>query len=116
MPRKPKPKAAPLTLAHFERFTRAIQNDFKNLDDRVARLGGKVDDLDGKVTRIGKDVAEIREDVKNLNDLMVSKTDLRDAVREELDRSRQARDIDDLRVRMVRVEERLGLKPSRRAA
>jgi hypothetical protein len=49
---------------------------------------------------------------------MVSKADLAETIRRELDASPFAResDVKDLRERLLRVEEKLGIKPSRRAA
>ncbi|MGD0662900.1 MAG: hypothetical protein ABSD38_33015 [Syntrophorhabdales bacterium] len=44
MPNKPNSKAAPLTLQHFEKFARAIQADFRNIDGKVDHAIDKVQD------------------------------------------------------------------------
>jgi hypothetical protein len=63
-----------------------------------------------------EELREVREDVKRITDAMISKADL-EALREELLREiKDGKDIDELRGRMVRVEKKLGIGRSERAA
>jgi len=108
-PSQPKKKPTPLTLNHLEKFAKAIQKDFRNLDAKISNLGDTVTTLDGKVTKMGRDLATVKEDVKNIKEIMVSKADLRDAIHEEFNRSQQAEDIENLRGRVVHIEQKLGM-------
>ena len=68
------------------------------------------------VTR--EEFRELRSDVKMITDAMVSKADLAETIRRELDTSPYAKetDVKDLRERLIRIEEKLGLKTTHRAA
>jgi hypothetical protein len=61
---------------------------------------------------------EVRDDVKRLNEIMVSKADLQEVLRRELDTSPYAKDADvrALGERILHIEEKLGLKHGRHAA
>ena len=106
---QPKRKATPLTLEHLESFARAIHKDYKDLGGKITRLDDKVVVLGRDVTGLKTGAKELREDVKNMNDMMASKTDVEDIVRRELSRSQEAKDIENLRTRMTRVEGKLGI-------
>ena len=59
-----------------------------------------------------KDLLEVRDDVRRLNEIMVSKADLSETIRRELDASPfvTASEVKDLNERMLRVEEAVGIK------
>jgi len=113
---KAKPKKKPLS---FEHYARAIQTDIADLGKEM-RDGFKSmhSDIATGFENVRKQTHDIREDVKRLNEIMVSKADLSEAIRRELDISPYAKeaDVKEIRERLFRVEEKLGLKPSRRAA
>ena len=81
----------------------AIQQDFSAIHGDLATVK---EDL--KSLKIG--VKNVKEDVTNIKDIMVSKVDVQRAIREELSKSQEAKDIESLRERVTRVEEELGLK------
>jgi hypothetical protein len=110
--KKSKIKKKPMTL---EDFLGVIQRDLacmatkEDLKDMATK-----DDLQKLATR--EELREVREDVKRITDLMVSKADLAETLREELDKSAYARRIEELQTRVERLEEELGIKHVRRAA
>jgi hypothetical protein len=123
-PAKPKKKKPELS---FERYARAIQTDiarlgknmeagFKSIRDEMAAKEDIQNVRDQMATQ--KDLLEVRDDVKRLNEIMVSKADLSEAIRRELDASPFAKEseVKDLSERMLRVEEAVGIKPKRRSA
>ena len=106
-------------------FAAAIQKDYAAIrrdmatkeDIRQIREGmatGFRNVRDEMATRMA--MRDLQADVKTITDVMVSKADLAEAVRTELDAPSQARAIDDLRTRVLHVEEKLGIKRNRRAA
>ena len=109
----PKPKKKPPS---FEHYARAIQTDIADLGKEV-REGFKSmrSGVDAGFENARKQMHDIREDVTRLNEIMVSKADLTETIRRELDASPYAKeaDVKDLRDHLLRVEEKLGLKPSR---
>ena len=111
--------------APFERYARTIQADIAALRNDMATK----QDLLNLATK--QDLLQLRsemathsallgvaDDVKRLNQIMVSKADLAETIRRELDASPYAKeaDVKDLRERILRVEEKLGINPARRAA
>jgi hypothetical protein len=111
MAAKPKQKKKKLTL---DDFAVAIQAD-------IARMATNQDlkNLAGDMARGFKEVhgalRDIRDDVKAATDAMVSKADLAETLRTELNKSPFAKekDVAELRERVLRVEEHLGMKPGR---
>jgi hypothetical protein len=111
----------------FEHYARAIQTD-------IARLGKSMEagfksiheEMATKddVRKVRQDMAthknllEVQDDVRRLNDIMVSKADLSETIRRELDASPFAKEseVKDLSGRLLRVEEKLGMKPGHRPA
>jgi hypothetical protein len=83
----------------------AIQQDFSAIHGDLATVK---EDL--KALKIG--VKNVKEDVTNIKDIMVSKVDVQRAIREELSKSQEAKDIENLRDRVIRVEEEPGIKRS----
>jgi hypothetical protein len=111
----------------FEHYARAIQTDIAQLGRQVAEgfksireeMATKEDlfNLGQKmVTR--EEFRELRSDVKMITDSMVSKADLSETIRRELDASPYAKEseVKHLSERMLRVEEAVGIKPKRRTA
>jgi len=97
-------------------FAAAIQNDYLALGKKM-ETGFRSIREDMKKLATHAALVEVRDDVKQLNEIMVSKADLAETIRRELDASPYARDaeVKDLRERLLRVEEKLDMKPSRRA-
>jgi hypothetical protein len=105
----------------FQGFARALQTD-------IARLGKSMETgftaTKEDIRKVREEMAtraallEVRDDVKRLNEIVVSKADLSETIRRELDASPYAKeaDVKDLHERMLRVEEAVGIKPKRRAA
>jgi hypothetical protein len=119
---KPTTKKKPMTL---EDFAAAVHQDYLTMSKSMAtkadlRRFATKDDLftlgQKMVTR--EEFRELRSDVKMITDAMVSKADLAETVRRELDASPYAKEteVKDLRERLLRIEEKLGLKPAHRAA
>lgn len=90
-----------VTKKDLERF--ATKEDLFNLGQKM-------------VTR--EEFRELQSDVKMITDSMVSKADLSEAIRRELDASpfAKASKVKDLSERVLRVEEKLGIKTGHRAA
>ena len=119
---KPTTRKKPRTLEDFAASVHkdylAISRDMATKED-LKRFATK-DDLyalsQKMVTR--EEFHELRSDVKMITDSMVSKADLAETIRRELDASPYAKetDVKDLRERLLCVEEKLGLKPAHRAA
>jgi hypothetical protein len=128
---KPKKKEGD---ASFERHARAIQSDiarltkamesgFKSIREDMATKA-ELQEIKIEVTSARREMAthaallEVRDDVRRLNEIMVSKADLAETIRREFDAAPYAREteINELRTRMLRVEEELDIKPNRRAA
>jgi hypothetical protein len=116
--KKPTTRKKPMTL---ENFAAAIQRDFSTLrDDMTAGFSTIRAEMTSMRDKMATHAAlrEVRDDVQRLNDIMVSKADLAETIRRELDTSPYAKetDVKDLRERLLHIEEKLGLKPTHRAA
>ena len=102
----------------FDRYARAIQND-------IVALGAKMEtgfksiraDMDAGFKNVHRQIGEVRDDVKRLNEIMVSKADLSETVRRELDSAPFAKESDmkELRERITAAERKLGIAGPRRA-
>lgn len=108
----------------FERYAQAIQNDIATLADNMKagfqsireEMAAKEDIRKVREEMVSKaEFKEVRDDVKRITDAMVSKADLEASMRDEFGKSEHARNIEDLRGRVGRIEEKLGMKPSRHA-
>src|SRR5580692_8937786 len=123
-PRIKRSKKKPMTL---DDFAMAIQRDISSLrDDMTAGFSAVREEMATKedlfalsqkmVTR--EEFRNLQSDVKMITDSMVSKADLAETLRRELEASPFAKeaDVKELRERLLRVEEKLGLKATRRAA
>jgi hypothetical protein len=101
----------------LEDMARAIQGDLALMATKgdILALGATMDDGFKKVRN---EIADVRDDVVRMNGIMVSKGDLAETLRRELDVSPYAResDIKEVRDRLLRVEQKLGLKPGHHAA
>ena len=108
-------------------FAMAIQRDISSLrDDMTAGFSAVREEMATKddlyalsqkmVTR--EEFRNLQSDVKMITDSMVSKVDLAETIRRKLDTSPYAKETElkDLRERPLRVEEKLGLKATHRAA
>lgn len=95
----------------LEDFATAIQKD-------LARMATKDDlwPIQRDIKTVASQLRDVRGEVKHITDVMVSKADLANTLAEELAKSEQARQIQELRERVVRVEKELGIGHSRRAA
>ena len=116
----------------FEQYARAIQTDiahlgksmeagFKSMREEIGSIRGEMAAGFHRVRdemASHKNLLEVRDDVQRLNDMMVSKADLSEAIRRELDASPFAKEseVKDLNHRLVRVEEKTGIKPGHRPA
>lgn len=111
-------KKKPMTL---EDFAAAVHEDYLTIKKHMATKED-IRDVRAEMTSMrvatGAALRDVRDDVQRLNEIMVSKADLAETIRRELDASPYAKeaDIKDLAKRLLRVEEKLGLKPSHRAA
>jgi hypothetical protein len=104
-----------------EGFFRAIQQDIVAIrKDMAAGFRAVHENMATKqdIRDIHKGMTDIREDVKQITDNMVSKADLAHIIRDELDKSPYAKEkeVEDLRHRVLRLEEKLGMKADRRAS
>lgn len=107
-------KKKPMTL---EDFAAAVHEDYLTIrKDMVTKAD--LWPMQRDIKTLDTNVRELREDVKIITDSMVSKADLSETIRRELDASPYAKesDVKDLHARMLRVEEAVGIKPKRRAA
>jgi hypothetical protein len=104
----------------LETFAALIQQDIARMatKDDISGLASKGDIKDIKLDIDGlkSSVRELHEDVRNMNAIMVSKADFAETLREELNKSEYAREVSELRTRVERLEEDLGIKHGRRAA
>jgi hypothetical protein len=98
-------------------FAVMIHKDYMVLDKKVTRMGKELVGVDGKVNSMKSDIGglkfavkELQEDVKHINENMVSKADLSIAIRDEFNQSHHGKQIENLRVRMDRVEDKLDLE------
>jgi hypothetical protein len=104
MATKPQRKKKAMTL---EDLGTAIQRD-------LARIATK-DDLKDLATK--EDLRKLREQMETLDgDLAVRLSNVKDELQEQIAGLKYAKEIDDLRARVVRVEGKLGIKHSQRAA
>ena len=87
----------------LDTFAAAIREDFLAVRGDLATVK---EDL----RTLKSDVKNVKEDVANIKEIMVSKVDLRDGIRDELSNSQQAEEIENLRARLARVEQKLGFK------
>ncbi len=97
----------------MDEFAVMIHKDYMALDKKIT---GEIKtvrrDMATKVELDGVKFAikELQEDVKNINENMVSKADLAIAIRDEFNQSDHGKRIENLRFRMDRVEDELGLE------
>lgn len=118
---KPKPKNKQMTI---EDFAIAIQRDLARMatKDDFARLAVDIRNvdrkLDGRFRVVYHQMKELRTDVSQLNGIMVSKAELAETLRRELDVSPFAKesDVQELAERLAAVEQKLGIKHTHRAA
>ena len=105
---KPIKKKKPMTL---DAFAVLIQKD-------LSRMATKEDlwPMQRDIKTLTSQLKEAREDVKQITDSMVSKADLANTIGEELAKSAYARQLHDLHHRVNVLEEKLGIKPTHRAA
>ena len=84
----------------------------------IARMATKDDlwPIQRDLKTVTSQLGELRGDVKQITDVMVSKADLANTLGDELAKSVYGRQIDDLRSRVNVLEEKLGIKSTRRAA
>ena len=112
MPNKSMPKATPLTLQHFEKFARAIQEDFRSIDGKVSKLDDKVSHFDRTIDKVREDMAT-KNDLEELRGDMASRTSkAEDSLSERIEGLKYAKEIDELRERVQRVEKKLHIKPA----
>jgi hypothetical protein len=110
----------------FEHYARAIQTDiahlgksmeagFKSIHEEMATKEDIRKVREEMATH--KTLLEVRGDVQRLNEIMVSKADLSETIRRELDASPFAKESEmkHLSERLLRVEEKLGIKPGHRS-
>jgi hypothetical protein len=108
-------------VAGTEGFFRAIQQDIvairKDMADGFHAVHENIPTKQD-IRDIHKSISDIREDVKQITDNMVSKADLANIIRDELDRSPYAKEeeVKELRHRVLRLEGKLGIKADRRTA
>lgn len=116
----------------FEHYARAIQPDIahlgKSMEAGFKSMRGEIGSIRGEMAEgfhkirdemaTHKNLLEVRGDIQQLNDIMVSKADLSEAIRRELDASPFAKEseVKGLSERLLRVEEKLGIKPGHRPA
>ena len=95
----------------MEDFAAAIQKD-------LARMVTKDDllPIQRDIRTLHANLKDVRDDVKMITETMVSKADLAETLAEELAKSSYGRRVDDLRTRVNVIEEKLGIKPTHRAA
>jgi hypothetical protein len=105
---KPINKKKPITL---DSFAVLIQKD-------LSRMATKDDlwPMQRDIKTLTAQLKEVREDVKQITDNMVSKADLANILGDELAKSAYARQLHDLQTRVNLLEEKLGIKPTHRAA
>jgi hypothetical protein len=102
-----KPKKKPLS---FDHYARAIQADIAHLTETVkAGFASIRGDMDSGFTNV-------RDDVARMNGIMVSKAELEETIRRQLDVAPYATEtgVKELGERVLRVETKLGIKSRRR--
>jgi hypothetical protein len=116
-PKKTKPKKKAMTL---EDFAAAIQTD-------LARMATK-DDLKGLATK--QELAEIRDEIATKKDIQAVREEMaisfstlgdrivnaKDELQEQIAGLKYAKEIDELRARVHMLEQKVGIRPTRRAA
>ena len=121
MTTKSKPKKAPKTM---EGYFQAIQQDLARMATKndIQQIRGEMErgfkNVDAGFKNVYHQIGDVRDDVKRLNEIMVSKADLSETVRRELDAAPFAKEteVKELRERMTVVERKLGIERSRHAA
>lgn len=103
------------------RLTKTVESGFKSMREEIDAVRESMTKGFAEVRRemaTKAELRELRDDVQRMNDIMVSKADLSEALRRELDRAPYAResDVRDLQTRMMRIEGVLNLKGKHRAA
>ena len=96
----------------LDEFAVAIHKDYVALDKKVTKIERSIRrDMATKTELNGVKFAvkELQEDVQHINENMVTKADLSIAIRDEFNRSEHGKRIENLRVRMERVENKLDL-------
>jgi hypothetical protein len=123
--KKPIAKKKPMTL---EDFATAVHKDYLEIRKDMAtkedireirkEMATKADlwPMQRDIKTLDKNLRDLRSDVSMITDTMVSKADLANTLGEELAKSQYARYIDDLQARVNVLEQKLGIKPSHRAA
>ena len=122
-----KPKQPKKKMKTLDEFAAAIHADYLTISKQMATKEDILQIRSEMATK--EDIRQIRNDmgigfrdlhadVKMITEVMVSKSDLTEAIREELDKSSFAKekDVAELRDRLMRVEEKLGMKHGRHAA
>ena len=102
-------------------YFRAIQEDLLTIHKDMATGFRAIREEMATKQELGEvrsSIKDLRADVKMITDVMVSKADLGETVRRELDASPFAREseVKDLRGRLAVVERKLGIERSRHAA
>ena len=108
----------------MEGYFQAIQQDLARMATKndIQQIHGEMErgfkNVDASFKNVYHQIGEVRDDVKRLNEIMVSKADLAETVRRELDAAPFAKEteVKELRERMTNVERKLGIERSRHAA
>ena len=111
-----KPKKKPMTL---DDFAVLIQKDLARMGtkDDIAAIREEAKEHSRQLrTEMGIGFRNLDADVKMLTDAMVSKADLANTLAEELAKSPYTRQIHNLETRVIVLESKVGIKPTRRAA
>jgi hypothetical protein len=122
--KRTKTKKKPMTLGDFataiQRDLSSLRNDMTVGFSTVREEMATKDDLyalsQKMVTR--EEFRNLQSDVKMITEAMVSKADLAETLRRELEASPFAKkaDVNELRERVLRIEKKLSSKPTRRTA
>ena len=90
---------AVLTAERFEKFAGAIQTDLREVKAEIAGM---------------KAVMATKEDLENLKGHLETRiSDAKDELQEQINGLHYAREIDELRGRVTKVEEKVGIQPPR---
>jgi hypothetical protein len=105
-------KKKPMTL---EDFAAAVHKDYLEIRKDMATTND-LWPLQRDIKTLDKNVRELRSDITIITETMVSKADLASTLGEELEKSQYARHINDLQARVNVLEQKAGIKSTRRAA
>lgn len=108
----------------MEGYFQAIQHDLagmatkNDIQQSRAEMERGFKHVEASFKNVYHQIGEVRDDVKRLNEIMVSKADLAETVRRELDAAPFAKqsEVKELRERITVIEQKIGIERARHVA